>query len=36
LDETIYKYNNLGKYAGIYILAPLVAALFGGFLASIF
>jgi len=36
LDETIYEYNNLGKYAGIYIFAPLVAALLGGLFASIF
>ena len=36
LAETVYKYNNLGKYVGVYILGPVVASLFGGFLASIF
>ena len=36
LEISVYKFNNLGKYAGMYILGPLVASLLGGILASFF
>ena len=36
LEISVYEFNNLGKYAGMYILGPLVASLFGGILASFF